>query len=232
MNRDSHNEWLFTAGVVMDKTSEKRRSRKTRQIADQRREILEAAEKVFSEKGFVSAKVEEIAHEAAYAVGTLYKLFDSKEELYAALLNQKSAIFQARVDGVLADGGSPREQVERLFRVRVDVFWEERRFFRLFFHQTMNTVCDPRAGFTEEVRARYEAFLPVVEKLFADGIEQGVFRRVSPALLTIAFESLLRGYLVQLSHSESPERHREEEDRMLELFLAGALAPPEPKEST
>ena len=147
--------------------------------------------------------------------------------LYAALLLQKSDLIKRGVDGVLAGGGSLRARIEQLFRVRVDVIWEQRRFFRLFFHETMNPLGDPRAGFTPEIRVRYEEFLGTLENLYAEGISNGEFRDVPPRLLTLAFEGILHGYIVELNRSEAPERDPAEEDHLLELFFEGALKPKE-----
>lgn len=47
--------------------------------------IVNAAEKVFSQKGFVAAKMEEVAKEAGMSKASLYFYFKSKEELYMAI---------------------------------------------------------------------------------------------------------------------------------------------------
>ncbi|MFP4501675.1 MAG: TetR/AcrR family transcriptional regulator [Candidatus Hydrogenedentota bacterium] len=204
--------------------ADKRRNRKERTLDAHRREILEAAERVFAENGYVSTRVEQIAHDAAFAVGTIYNVFGSKEELYAALLSDKSDRIEECIDEAMAAGGSPAEQLSRLFEARIEAFWQHRLFFRLFFHETMNTVCDPRAGFTPEIRARYEAFLETLHGLFAQGIEAGEFRAAPVHLLVTAYEGILRGYLANLSRTPAPERNREEEACLLRLFIEGAQA--------
>lgn len=47
--------------------------------------ILEAAERVFAERGFAAAKVQEIAEAAGVATGTVYAIFPGKRELYRAV---------------------------------------------------------------------------------------------------------------------------------------------------
>mgnify|MGYP006293938867 FL=1 len=56
--------------------------RKRREREQRRAQILEAAKKVFSSKGFNSATMEEIAGEAELSPGTLYIYFKNKEELH------------------------------------------------------------------------------------------------------------------------------------------------------
>src|SRR6476646_6272806 len=49
-------------------------------------EILEAALKVFAEKGFAAARMDEVARRAGVTKGTIYLYFPSKEELFKSLV--------------------------------------------------------------------------------------------------------------------------------------------------
>ncbi|GIK66143.1 MAG: AcrR family transcriptional regulator [Chloroflexota bacterium] len=60
--------------------------RRERRIARRRADILEAAMKVFAEKGIRQATTKEIAEAADIAEGTIYNYFANKEELVAAML--------------------------------------------------------------------------------------------------------------------------------------------------
>jgi AcrR family transcriptional regulator len=51
--------------------------------------LLEAAARVFVERGFAGASVEAIANEAGYSRGAFYSNFESKEQLFAELLQQR-----------------------------------------------------------------------------------------------------------------------------------------------
>ena len=63
--------------------------RKEREFNLRRAEILEQAEKIFAAKGFHNTTVAEIAGASGFAVGTLYQFFESKEQLYTAMLTEK-----------------------------------------------------------------------------------------------------------------------------------------------
>jgi AcrR family transcriptional regulator len=51
-------------------------------------EILDAALKVFAEKGFAAARMEDIAREAGVTKGTIYLYFESKEAVFKALVRE------------------------------------------------------------------------------------------------------------------------------------------------
>jgi len=56
-------------------------SRREREKLAHRQEILDAATRVFAEKGFFSATLDEVAQEAEFSKGTVYLYFSSKDDL-------------------------------------------------------------------------------------------------------------------------------------------------------
>jgi len=61
-------------------------SRKEREQLQRRTEILQAALELFLQKGYHNVSMHEIAVRAEFAVGTLYKFFKNKDELYKDIL--------------------------------------------------------------------------------------------------------------------------------------------------
>ncbi|MEN6472395.1 MAG: helix-turn-helix domain-containing protein, partial [Syntrophaceae bacterium] len=60
--------------------------RREREKERQRQEMLEAALGLFSDKGYHNVTMHEIAEKAEFAIGTLYKFFRNKEDLYRTLI--------------------------------------------------------------------------------------------------------------------------------------------------
>jgi AcrR family transcriptional regulator/DNA/RNA-binding domain of Phe-tRNA-synthetase-like protein len=60
--------------------------------------ILDAAERHFLERGYETTKVDDIAHDADVAVGSLYNHFGGKEALYGALVTRALDLFEAYMD--------------------------------------------------------------------------------------------------------------------------------------
>ena len=73
----------------MEAAAGRPRLTRAEQQAETRRALLDAAARVFVERGFVGASVEAIAAEAGYTRGAFYSNFESKEELFAELLQQR-----------------------------------------------------------------------------------------------------------------------------------------------
>jgi len=67
----------------------RRRLTRAEQQAQTRGALLDAAARVFLERGFAGASVEAIANDAGYSRGAFYSNFESKEQLFAELLQQR-----------------------------------------------------------------------------------------------------------------------------------------------
>jgi AcrR family transcriptional regulator len=85
--------------------------------------ILDAAVRLFAQKGFAATSTREIVEAARVTKPMLYYYFDSKEGLCRAALERFRDQFEARLQRVL---GEPREPLERL----VDVVWAHLEFCR------------------------------------------------------------------------------------------------------
>lgn len=64
---------------MVERWTRERRLEHTRSL------LVDAAEEVFGEKGFLAATLDDIAHAAGYTKGAIYKHFSTKEELFLAV---------------------------------------------------------------------------------------------------------------------------------------------------
>ena len=86
-----------------------------RRAEDRPREICAAALEVFAEKGFASAKLDEIARRAGVSKGTLYLYFADKEQLFRAVVRDAVVPNVERLRATLIQAGLPFGDLVRLF---------------------------------------------------------------------------------------------------------------------
>lgn len=211
-----------------DTSKSKTSSRRERELARHRQEMLEAAQAVFSEYGFEKARMEDIAQRAEFAVGTLYRFFSSKDQLYLELLRDKADVMEERLDEAINTGNTPLEKVRNIFFTRLDLFWDHKAFFRLMVQETEGSLHKPRLCGDENLAARYQRFLEQLEAFFEAGIREGEFRHVPAHCLLMAFEGILRNYVARLGYlDQDAPRDPAEEQVMFKLFHEGARRVPE-----
>ena len=73
---------------------------RTRGVEDKRRQLLEAAVRVFARKGYHASRVGDIAEEAGVAHGLLYHYFKSKDQVLEAVFHENWSVLLARIASV------------------------------------------------------------------------------------------------------------------------------------
>ncbi len=76
-----------------------------------RRKLLRSALKIFARDGFEAARLEEIAKDAGHTRGAFYAHFDSKEDLFLALLEQQISCHLERVRDLMEAAGNTRSHL-------------------------------------------------------------------------------------------------------------------------
>ena len=86
-------------------TTEQTAPRVTMRRVRTRANLLEAAFAVFAAKGFGRVSIEEVCEAAGYSRGAFYSNFDSLDELFFALYQQRADLIADQVSGALALDG-------------------------------------------------------------------------------------------------------------------------------
>lgn len=126
--------------------AESRRLRRDEQQELTRRQLLDAAERVFARDGFRGASVASIAAEAGYSHGAIYSNFEGKDDLFHVLVEERIDARLARVyeaaDTELSRGAEPLEAARRF----VSILLEEREAYLLLVDLWNQAVRDPQAA--------------------------------------------------------------------------------------
>src|SRR5512139_2235655 len=105
-------------------------SRKEREYLAHREEILTAAE-----KGFFPTTMSDIAREAEFGTGTLYKYFKSKEELYFTLIDEKVEEINRLVRAELSQKTSVIQRIKNTLGLQFEFIERNRDFFRIYISE-------------------------------------------------------------------------------------------------
>ena len=195
--------------------------RRERDRLRRRTEILLAAEDVFAAKGYHNASIEEIARAAEYATGTVYLYFKDKEALYVELFEEKIRELIQFIEQSIRKEKQPLEALKQLIRARMSYFDRNRAFFQIYVREGMNLGWSKHDRW-DGIRALYQAYLKLLERLVRAGQRQGVIRKGDPRRLAVA----LSGMMIQLTqdwlHSKGDQPLTDQGDFVFQLFLGGA----------
>src|SRR5947209_416226 len=98
--------------------------------AARRKQILDAATRVFAEKGFHRATIKEIARVAGIADGTIYTYFASKDEVLLAVLDRLNETTERKQQFVLGDEQDLKAFFRAYLQQRMALLWPNAEVFR------------------------------------------------------------------------------------------------------
>jgi TetR/AcrR family transcriptional regulator len=164
-----------------------------------RQDILDAARKLFEQKGYRGTSMAAIAEAADLAVGTLYKFFRDKRDLYQTLVAVTMHDFERQLTTVLRDpAGEVLSQLHEYIDLGSRLFVERLPIIRVYFAETGAAFLFPAAGLEDEAFLSYGRIAVALEEAFRRGIERGVFVDVDPGALALGLEGVHNAFLAGL----------------------------------
>jgi TetR/AcrR family transcriptional regulator len=203
---------------------EKKLPRREREKLAQRQEMLAAALELFSEKGYRNVSMHEIAEKAEFAIGTLYKFFNSKEDLYNALLLEKFYKFHAALTKAIEEPADEIQKLRNYVQAKGEVFRANISMIRLYFAETHGSRYNVMAGFDTGIRKQVFEFMQNLASIFETGMKKKHFRQIAdPYHLAVALDSITNAFL--FLWLDEPERHPypEDPDIVLNILFKGLI---------
>jgi len=196
-------------------------SRKEREFQARRQEILEAATRLFAQKGYHGASMSEIANEAEFSTGSLYNFFRNKEELYFTLLEEKIEALGSQINVVLESRGGVEEKLASFLTKVLSFFETERDFFRIFSEQRTQFELSAKGQFADVIHDKYEKYLGGMVLLMEQGIKEGLFMPLNPAELALMFLGIMNTILFLYVNSPEPYNLQDKSGQILDVFFNG-----------
>ena len=144
--------------------------------AESRRRIRESARDVFFRDGFMRANLDEMAEKAGVAKGTLYRYFESKADLYVAVLTENQQIYHEQMINAGRDGEDALARVRSIARFYFAHWLNHPDYFQIFWAiDNESVIGDLPKESIEMISEFWEINLNVVHEVLVDGVQSGEF---------------------------------------------------------
>lgn len=159
-------------------------------VEDRREQIIDAAMRAFSQKGYTRATNKDIAREAGITPGLIYHYFENKEALFKAIIESRSPLrlLNSLPPDILL---MPPDTFLRLMIRQVLGIVEEETFVRLLRVVLPELVYNPKMA--ELITGLFQRVFGFLISYFAAKMESGELRNTDPALTS---QVLIGGVLV------------------------------------
>jgi AcrR family transcriptional regulator len=174
------------------------KERKKREREMRRQQIMVAAKRVFTQKGFEKSTMEDIAREAELSPGTLYLYFKSKDELYASLCLRVLRFINVKVDHVISESDRDYEEKQRgLLDAMKDVYAYDPLILNNMFHlQSSDTLRTLSPELLDEINDLSRKALQTMAGMFKQGIDNGLIIDRNPLAMADIVWALFSGIVL------------------------------------
>jgi len=194
---------------------------------ERRSQILRSARSVFIEKGYLAARVEDVARRAGLSKGAVYFYFSSKRELFLALVGEEHENTYSFLDQAEHDDRPAAVKLLDLGRRYLDYFAGLKSPPRFFLMMSEQAIRDEEIR--EEVIAVHERFVDAITRILAHGMAEGTFRELDPMAVAQLLKALVDGLAGQSAIGLRPDPERLAGDG-IQAILSGLLADPDAEE--
>lgn len=184
-----------------------------------RAEILEAARTVFAGRGFEAATIDDIAHAAGVAKGTLYLYYPSKREIYWAALRAGVDDLYAATTRRVDAAGSAHAKIRAFIETKIEYCEIHHEFFRIYYSAATEVLSHPPEHL--EVSELYRQQLDLLERTFGAARSRCEIRAVDPARLAVAIFEITRGLITQRLLGRTVDDTRHDVDFAVDLIWTG-----------
>ena len=166
---------------------------------EKRRQILDAAVRVFARQGFHSTRVSDIADEAGVAYGLVYHYFRSKDQVLNELFTERWSLLLAAIEETDVSDASPREKLAAVAAFIVESYSHDPELMKVIIVEVTRAANSFGRTHLPEISRAYDG----IAKIVAGGQQAGAFRAdIDSQFASMAFygaiEQLLSGWIFEL----------------------------------
>lgn len=169
------------------------------EITKRQWQIIDAAIKIFSEKGFEGSRTSEIAREADVAEGTIFRYYKTKKDLLVGLLLPLIIKFFRPLMFMSIEKIMENKEHKSIEDMMTDVFCDRIALAKknLPLVKTILLESAYHPELLEPIRRDIAPkVIPLIDKFIQDNIKSEELRDIEPRLVTRTFMSSIIGYLI------------------------------------
>jgi AcrR family transcriptional regulator len=142
---------------------------------DKQVHIMEAAEKLFADKGFAGTSVRDIAEAAGVNLAMISYYFGSKEKLMEAMFTHRGQFFRIQLENILHNKElTPMQKVEKLIDDYIDRIFKKQCFHKILVREQMVNSSGPIAEQIYQLKQTNQA---LIKQLIQEGQKKGDFKK-------------------------------------------------------
>jgi len=184
-----------------------------------RENILKIAREIFSKYGFKKTTLDDIANAVRKGKSSLYYYFNSKEDLFQAVIMKEVEILAHELEIVINRNTDPVDKLRDYILTKLATF----RNLANFYHAIENDIT--AVGFIDEVKLKYEQDeIRMIKRILIEGVRKNEFEIYDFNLAAIGITTAIKGLEMPLTAGHYGDVNLERSvDTILKIICYGIM---------
>lgn len=191
-------------------------------ISKRRKEIFEAALKVFSKYGFHKASMDQIAELMKISKPALYLYFKNKESLFFSMIENKMLPIGQILQDILKTKQTSIDKLKEVITRNIKFFIINIEFFQILHRTIINLTEEKKSKFHKGFIRGYGNYIRQFEKLIKQCIKDGHLRKTDSLFLTFSLMGMMNQSVFGTMIVKKPSYLKNISLKVIDLFLQGA----------
>jgi AcrR family transcriptional regulator len=184
-----------------------------------RRKIIVTAGTIFSRYGFKKTTMGEIAKALKMGKSSIYYYFESKEEIFEAVVLHEANILRNELTNAIKSVESPVEKMRNYVFIRMKSFEKLSNYYNAIFDKNLD-----HFDFIEKIRSRYDREeLAILRLLLYHGARRKIFNIKNSEFTALAVQTSLKGLEVPLFWQKKKVNIEDRLNGILDVLFNGIL---------
>ncbi|MBK9390566.1 MAG: TetR/AcrR family transcriptional regulator [Bacteroidetes bacterium] len=184
-----------------------------------RKKVILTAGQIFSHYGFRKTTMDEIARALKMGKSSIYYYFESKEEIFEAVVLHEANILRNELTTAIKSVESPTDKMRKYVFVRMKSFEKLSNYYNAIFDKNLD-----HFDFIETIREKYDREeLAILRLILYDGYRKNVFSIANSEYTALAIQTTLKGLEVPLFWMKKEVNIENRLNAILDVLFNGIL---------
>ncbi|MBP7731635.1 MAG: TetR/AcrR family transcriptional regulator [Bacteroidales bacterium] len=187
-----------------------------------RKKIVITSRHIFGRFGFHKTTMEEIARALKIGKSSIYYYFNSKEEIFEAVVRYEANMLRNELTKAIKSVDSPIVKMEKYINVRMKTFEKLSNYYNAIFDKNLD-----HFEFIEKIRSKYDLEeLAILRLIIYDGKKKNVFKVDESEYTAMAVQTALKGLEVPLFWEKREVDIEHRVNALMNILFHGILRNP------
>lgn len=179
--------------------------------------IIDVAREIFSKFGFRKTTMDEIAQAARKGKSSIYYYFNSKEEIFEAVVKTEANMLRNDILQEIESQEKPLDKLKAYILTRINGIKKLRNFYDAMKNDFLDHL-----DFIEKARSEYDKIeVEIISNILKEGVEKNEFKIDDPELASIALVTILKGLEIPIFIDKLDYQLEDRIDDLLKIVYVG-----------